>query len=398
MFASVEEAVAEIRRGRMIVVIDDKDRENEGDIVAAAEQVTPEIITFMATQGRGLICLPLASERVKELQLPPMVSENTEHWETAFTVSMDAKGVSTGISAADRALTARLAADAKVGPDSFVRPGHIFPLEAQPGGVLKRAGHTEAAVDLARMAGMSPAAVICEIMKDDGTMARTPDLLAFAEQHGLKVVTIADIIHHRRQRERLVERVGEAELPTRYGHFRAIAFEDVLIRSSHLALVKGDIDDGQPVLCRMHSECLTGDVLGSLRCDCGDQLASALRRIEAEGRGMLIYLRGHEGRGIGLGPKIAAYALQDRGLDTVEANISLGYPPDLRDYGIGAQILVDLGVRSLRLLTNNPRKVAGLEGYGISIVERVPLEVEQRPEMARYLETKRTKLGHLLTK
>ena len=398
MFASVEEAVAEIRRGRMIVVIDDKDRENEGDIVAAAEQVTPEIITFMATQGRGLICLPLASERVKELQLPPMVSENTEHWETAFTVSMDAKGVSTGISAADRALTARLAADAKVGPDSFVRPGHIFPLEAQPGGVLKRAGHTEAAVDLARMAGMSPAAVICEIMKDDGTMARTPDLLAFAEHHGLKVVTIADIIHHRRQRERLVERVGEAELPTRYGHFRAIAFEDVLTRSSHLALVKGDIDDGQPVLCRMHSECLTGDVLGSLRCDCGDQLASALRRIEAEGRGMLIYLRGHEGRGIGLGPKIAAYALQDRGLDTVEANISLGYPPDLRDYGIGAQILVDLGVRSLRLLTNNPRKVAGLEGYGISIVERVPLEVEQRPEMARYLETKRTKLGHLLTK
>ena len=245
---------------------------------------------------------------------------------------------------------------------------------------------------------MSPAAVICEIMKDDGTMARTPDLLAFAEHHGLKVVTIADIIHHRRQRERLVERVGEADLPTRYGHFRAIAFEDVLTRSSHLALVKGDIADGQPALCRMHSECLTGDVLGSLRCDCGDQLASALRRIEAEGRGLLIYLRGHEGRGIGLGPKIAAYALQDRGLDTVEANISLGYPPDLRDYGIGAQILVDLGVRSLRLLTNNPRKVAGLEGYGISIVERVPLEVEQRPEMARYLETKRTKLGHLLTK
>ncbi len=398
MFASVEEAVEEIRRGRMIIVIDDKERENEGDIVAAAELVTPEIITFMATQGRGLICLPLASERVKELQLPPMVSENTEHWETAFTVSMDAKGVSTGISAADRALTARLAADAKVGPDSFVRPGHIFPLEAQSGGVLKRAGHTEAAVDLASMAGMSPAAVICEIMKDDGTMARTPDLLAFAEHHGLKVVTIADIIHHRRQRERLVERVGEADLPTRYGHFRAIAFEDVLTRSSHLALVKGDIADGQPALCRMHSECLTGDVLGSLRCDCGDQLASALRRIEAEGRGLLIYLRGHEGRGIGLGPKIAAYALQDRGLDTVEANISLGYPPDLRDYGIGAQILVDLGVRSLRLLTNNPRKVAGLEGYGISIVERVPLEVEQRPEMARYLETKRTKLGHLLTK
>ncbi len=398
MFSSVEEAVEEIRRGRMVIVIDDQDRENEGDLVAAAELITPETITFMATQGRGLICLPLASERVHDLKLPPMVSENTEHWETAFTVSMDAKGVSTGISAADRALTARLAADPKAGPDDFVRPGHIFPLEAQDGGVLKRAGHTEAAVDLARMAGLYPAAVICEVMKDDGSMARTPDLLAFAELHGLKVVTIADIILHRRQREHLVVRVGEAELPTRYGHFRAIAFEDMLSQRQHLALVKGDIDDGEPVLCRMHSECLTGDVLGSLRCDCGDQLAAALRHIEAEGRGLLIYLRGHEGRGIGLGPKIQAYALQDRGLDTVEANLSLGYPPDLRDYGIGAQILVDLGVRSLRLLTNNPRKVAGLEGYGISIVERVPIEVEQRPEMARYLETKRTKLGHLLTK
>ena len=398
MFSSVEEAVADIRQGRMVIVIDDKDRENEGDIVAAAELATPEIVNFMATQGRGLICLPLGGERVRELQLPPMAQENTEHWGTAFTVSIDAKGVSTGISAADRALTARLAADPKVGPDGFVRPGHIFPLEAQDGGVLKRAGHTEAAVDLTRMAGLAPAAVICEVMKDDGTMARTPDLLAFAEQHQLKVVTIADIIRHRRQRERLVVRVGEAELPTRYGHFRAIAFEDLLSQRQHLALVKGNIDDGQPVLCRMHSECLTGDVLGSLRCDCGDQLAAALQRIEAEGRGLVIYLRGHEGRGIGLGPKIQAYALQDRGLDTVEANLTLGYPPDMRDYGIGAQILVDLGVRSLRLLTNNPRKVAGLEGYGISIVERVPIEVAQRPEMARYLETKRTKLGHLLTK
>jgi len=398
MFASVEEAVAEIRQGRMVIVIDDQDRENEGDLVAAAELTTPEIITFMATLGRGLICLPLSTERVHELQLPPMVSENTEHWETAFTVSMDAKGVSTGISAADRALTARMAADPGVGPEGFVRPGHMFPLEAQPGGVLKRAGHTEAAVDLARMAGLQPAAVICEVMLDDGTMARTPDLVRFAKAHRLKVVTIAEIIQHRRQQEKLVQRVGEAELPTRYGHFRAIAFEEMLTGRQHLALVKGDIDDGQPVLCRMHSECLTGDVLGSLRCDCGDQVAAALRRIEAEGRGLFIYLRGHEGRGIGLGPKIQAYALQDRGLDTVEANLSLGYPPDLRDYGIGAQVLLDLGVRSLRLLTNNPRKVAGLEGYGITIVERVPIEVERRPEMARYLETKRTKLGHLLTK
>jgi 3,4-dihydroxy 2-butanone 4-phosphate synthase/GTP cyclohydrolase II len=397
MLISIEEAIQEIREGKMLVVVDDRDRENEGDLVMAAEKVTPEAIAFMARYGRGLICLPMTEERLKALNLPPMVAENEEHLETAFTVSIDAReGVTTGISAHDRAVTIRKAADPTAGPEDFVRPGHVFPLAAEPGGVLKRAGHTEAAVDLCRLAGLQPAAVICEIMNDDGTMARMPDLEAFCERHGLHMITIADLIAYRRRSEKLVRRLAETTLPSKYGSFMAIAYEELLENKVHLALVKGDVSTPEPVLVRMHSECLTGDVLGSLRCDCGDQLASALRRIEAEGRGVLVYLR-QEGRGIGLGPKIQAYALQELGYDTVEANLKLGYPPDLRDYGIGAQILVDLGVRQIRLMTNNPKKVAGLEGYGLTIVERVPIEVPSRPENLRYLETKKTKLGHLFS-
>jgi 3,4-dihydroxy 2-butanone 4-phosphate synthase/GTP cyclohydrolase II len=397
MLITIEEAIREIAQGRMLVVVDDKERENEGDLVMAAEKVTPEAIAFMATYGRGLICLPLSEERLKALRLPPMVAENEEHWETAFSVSIDAReGVTTGISAQDRATTIRKAADPSLGPEAFVRPGHVFPLAGTPGGVLKRAGHTEAALDLCRLAGLEPAAVICEILNDDGTMARMPDLERFCEVHGLHMITIADLIAYRRRTEKLIRRLAETTLPSRFGSFTAIAYEEVLTGNVHLALTKGDVRSGEPVLVRMHSECLTGDALGSLRCDCGEQLQAALTRIEQEGRGVLVYLR-QEGRGIGLGPKIQAYALQELGLDTVEANLKLGYPPDLRDYGIGAQILVDLGVRELRLMTNNPKKVAGLRGYGLAIVERVPIEVPSHPENVQYLETKRTKLGHLFS-
>lgn len=394
-FNTIEEAIEDIRAGKMVVVVDDEDRENEGDVVAAAERVTPEIINFMATHARGLICMPIHGQRLDELELGLMVSENTEAQGTAFTVSVDAAEVTTGISAYERALTIKKIIDPRTRPQDLRRPGHIFPLRAREGGVLKRAGHTEAAVDLARLAGLYPAGVICEIMNDDGTMARVPQLMEFCRRHGLKIITIADLIKYRRRTEKLIRRVAETNLPTRYGHFRAIAYEDILEKQGHLALVKGTVDDGQPVLVRVHSECLTGDVFGSYRCDCGEQLERALTMIEAEGRGVLLYMR-QEGRGIGLLNKIKAYKLQEEGKDTVEANEALGFPADLRDYGIGAQILVDLGIRELRLLTNNPRKIAGLEGYGLRVVERVPLEIKPNGINRPYLRTKKDKLGHLL--
>jgi len=398
MFLSVEEATRRLAGGRMVIVVDDRDRENEGDVIMAAEKVTPEAVAFMVRHAGGLICMPMTAEKARALDLPPMVMDNEEHWQTAFTVSIDARdGITTGISAQDRARTILTAAKKGALARDLVRTGHVFPLEGHPGGVLKRAGHTEAAIDLARMAGLEPSGVICEILNDDGTMARLPELEAFSEKYDLGIVTIADLIaHHRREGHALVRRVGEATLPSRYGNFRAYAYEDDVNHDVHLALVKGDVTTPEPVLTRMHSECLTGDVMGSLRCDCGDQLQASLQRVEEEGRGVVVYLR-QEGRGIGLGAKIAAYALQDEGFDTVEANQRLGYPPDLRDYGIGAQILVDLGVRNLRLMTNNPKKIAGLEGYGLTIVGRVPIECQPRPENQHYLETKKSKLGHLFT-
>ncbi|WP_173299231.1 bifunctional 3,4-dihydroxy-2-butanone-4-phosphate synthase/GTP cyclohydrolase II [Thermanaeromonas sp. C210] len=394
-FNTIEEAIEDLKKGQMIVVVDDEDRENEGDVVAAAEKVTPEIVNFMATHARGLICVPMTGRRLDELGLELMVQENTDTLGTAFTVSVDAAEVTTGISAYERAITIKKLIDPETRPQDLRRPGHIFPLRAREGGVLKRAGHTEAAVDLARLAGLYPAGVICEIMNDDGTMARVPQLMEFCRCHGLKIITIADLIKYRRRTEKLIRRVAETNLPTRYGHFRAIAYEDVLEKQGHLALVKGAVDDGRPVLVRVHSECLTGDVFGSYRCDCGEQLARAMTMIEAEGRGVLLYMR-QEGRGIGLLNKIKAYRLQEEGKDTVEANEALGFPADLRDYGIGAQILVDLGIRELRLLTNNPRKIAGLEGYGLKVVERVPLEIQPNGINQRYLQTKKDKLGHLL--
>lgn len=395
-FASIDVAIDAIRDGRMIVVVDDEDRENEGDLTVAAEKITPEIINFMAKHGRGLICMPMTPERLAELDIPQMVPQNTARFDTAFCVSIEARYVtSTGISAADRAATVLAAIDPATRPADLARPGHMFPLKARPGGVLVRAGQTEAAVDLARIAGLYPAGVICEIMNEDGTMARVPELRLFAKKHKLPMITIADLIQYRMRTEALVRRVAAAALPTSYGDFRVIAFESVLDNETHVALVKGDLGDGTDVLVRVHSRCLTGDVFHSARCDCGPQLDAAMERIEREGRGVLLYLN-QEGRGIGLANKIRAYELQEQGLDTVEANERLGFQADQRDYGIGVQILKNLGVRSMRLLSNNPRKLVGLEGYGLSVVEWLPLEIPPSAHSERYLRTKKEKLGHKL--
>ena len=402
-FNTIPEALTAIENGEMIIVVDEPDRENEGDLIMAAEKVTAETINFMAKYGRGLICLPTCSERLAELELHPMVAANTAQMQTAFTVTIDAKEVTTGISAQERAYTIQKFVDADAIPSDFVRPGHIFPLEAKPGGVLRRAGHTEATVDLARMAGLYPAGVLCEILNEDGTMARVPELMVFAAQHELKIITISDLIAYRRQTETLIKRVATADIPTAHGEFKLYAYEStdtsgesVETDKTHIALTKGDIAEATPLLVRVHSQCLTGDVFGSLRCDCGEQLEIALQTIEKEGRGVVLYMR-QEGRGMGLKGKLRAYQLQDNdGLDTVEANEHLGYPADLRDYGIGAQILADLGVQKMRLMTNNPQKVKGLDGYGLEIVERVPLQTKPNSFNRRYLETKRSKLGHLL--
>ncbi len=394
--AKIEDVLEDLRQGKMIILVDDENRENEGDLTIAAEKVTPEAINFMAKYGRGLICLALAPEIVDRLKLPPMVYDNKSPYKTAFTVSIEARhGVTTGISAHDRAHTilTAIADDAK--PEDLVQPGHVFPLRARRGGVLFRTGQTEGSVDLARLAGLKPAAVICEIMKDDGTMARMPDLEKFAQEHGLKIATVADIIAYRMRTESFVHKAAETVLPTPYGEFKAIAFVNDIDDFEHLALVKGEIDPEKEILVRVHSECLTGDVFGSYRCDCGEQLRKAMEIIQKEGLGVILYLQ-QEGRGIGLANKLKAYALQDKGLDTVEANEELGFGPDLRDYGVGAQILVALGVRKMRLLTNNPKKIVGLEGYGLKVVGRVPIEIDPRPENRQYLLTKCQKLGHLM--
>ena len=381
----------------MIIVVDDEDRENEGDLVMAAAKVTPDSINFMATNGRGLICLPLTAERLKELHIPPMAQVNTSEQGTAFHVSIGAKGrITTGISAADRSETVRAAIDPSSGPEDISMPGHVFPLKAKPGGVLERAGHTETAVDLARMAGLYPAGVICEIMNADGTMARRPELECFAAEHDLMLITVAELIRYRRRTERLVERTSTVRMPTRHGEFVAHGYTSQVDDSTHIALVAGDVAGADDVLVRVHSECLTGDVFHSLRCDCGSQLEEAMRRIQAEGAGVLLYIVGHEGRGIGLANKLRAYELQEEGADTVEANEALGFAPDLRDYGIGAQILVDLGLTTMRLLTNNPTKIVGLEGYGLEVTEQVSLEVPACPDNVDYLRTKREKMAHTL--
>lgn len=395
-FNTIEEALEDIRLGKMVVMVDDEDRENEGDLVMAAEMATPEAINFMATYGRGLICVPLTKDRIHSLQLEQMVNNNTDPHGTAFTVSVDAITSSTGISAFERAETVKVLVNPQSKPSDLQRPGHIFPLQAREGGVLARAGHTEGSVDLARLAGLQPAGLICEIMNEDGSMARVPDLQLFVKKHNLKLITLKDLISYRRQSEKLIEKVESIQLPTGFGEFRAVGYLSILDNEEHIALVKGTVDDGQPVLVRVHSECLTGDVFHSKRCDCGDQLAAAMEEIEQEGRGVLLYMR-QEGRGIGLLNKLRAYKLQEEGKDTVEANLALGFPEDLRDYGVGAQILADLGISQVRLMTNNPRKIVGLEGYGLNVVERVPLEISSKPENTKYLCTKKQKMGHFLS-
>jgi 3,4-dihydroxy 2-butanone 4-phosphate synthase / GTP cyclohydrolase II len=395
-FSPIEEAIEDIREGRMVVVCDAEDRENEGDLTMAAQFVTPDAINFMATHGRGLICLALTGERCDELGLDLMAAKNESPFQTAFTVSIEAReGITTGISAHDRAHTVQVAIDPSTRPRDLVQPGHIFPLKAKEGGVLERTGQTEAAVDLARLAGLNPSGVICEVMNDDGTMARVPDLERYCERHGLKMITVADLIAYRRQHDKLIERVVEAQLPTKFGDFRVVGFRSLVDEKHHVAMVKGDISGEEDVLVRVHSECLTGDVFHSLRCDCGQQLEDALARIEREGRGVLLYLS-QEGRGIGLLNKLRAYKLQETGLDTVDANIELGLPADLRDYGIGAQILVDLGLSSIRLLTNNPKKIVGLEGYGLRVTDQIPIEHAPGDHNREYLRAKKERLGHML--